>query len=140
MRAEYLHITLAFLGDTPEDKLAAIATAAASVDAPAFDLRIDTPNYWKHNSIAWAGVSSMPPALTDLEEKLRLGLVAHAVDFDSREFVPHVTLLRDARNPPAMPRLDPIDWPVRDFALVRSAGGGYEVAASWPLARVKFSP
>jgi hypothetical protein len=35
-----------------------------------------------------------------------------------------------------MPKLDPIDWPVRDFVLVRSVTGAgrsdYEVIGRWP--------
>ena len=51
-----------------------------------------------------------------------------------REFIPHVTLLYDKREltPQA---IDPIQWTVRDFSLVRSllGQGRHQVLGTWPL-------
>jgi len=49
--------------------------------------------------------------------------------------VSHVTLLPDAREPRAMPALDPIEWRLDGYALVRSVtlpkGSRYEIRKSW---------
>jgi 2'-5' RNA ligase len=133
IRADKLHATLAFVGDTPDEAHGALHDAAAAVDTPGFDVVLDAPGYWKHNRIAWAGASAFPIALSALAEKLRAGLAARGVHFDPKPFVTHVTLLRDARPPAQMPALPPIRWPVSGFSLVRSAGGRYELLSSWPL-------
>ena len=47
-------------------------------------------------------------------------------------YTPHVTALRDPKH--ARPHaIDPLPWRVRDFALMASAEGEYEVLGSWPL-------
>ena len=135
MRPENVHLTLAFLGSTPADAWPALTAAAGRVAPRAFSLRVDEPGYWRHNQIAWAGVREVPPELTALVSDLRAALVAAHVAFDPKPFVAHITLLRKARPGFRMPRLEPIEWPVRDFVLVRSAtgpdGSRYEVAQRW---------
>jgi 2'-5' RNA ligase len=135
MRPETVHLTLAFLGATPSTALPAITAAAGRVAPRAFTLRVDEPGYWRHNQIAWGGVSEPPPALGDLVADLRAALVAARIAFDPKPFVAHITLVRKARPGFRMPKLDPIDWPVRDFVLVRSVtgaeGSAYEVVQRW---------
>jgi 2'-5' RNA ligase len=135
MRSQTVHLTLAFLGDTDPALLPAIEAAAAGVTPRAFSLTIDEPGYWRHNQIAWAGVREVPTALDDLVTQLRTALVASLVPFDGKPFVPHITLVRKARPGFRLPELEPIVWPVKGFALVRSvtgpAGSDYEVHAEW---------
>lgn len=133
-----LHATLAFLGNTPVEKLDAIRAAAASVTVPAIDLRIDRPGYWQHNTIAWAGCEAVPAELLCVADELRAALVSAAVKFDAKAFVPHVSLLRKANRPQRFPPLVPIAWRVRSFVLVRSNpqadGTAYEVIGTWGTA------
>ncbi len=102
MRAENLHVTLAFLGSVEDGRVAEVERVAGEVAPRVVSLILDQPGYWKHNRIAWAG---------------------------------HVTLLRDAREPRAMPALDPIEWRLDGFALVQSVtllqGSRYEIRNSW---------
>jgi 2'-5' RNA ligase len=57
--------------------------------------------------------------------------------FDRRLYIPHVTLLRNARHAPANDRCPADAWAVDGFALVESAprerGRAYQVLRSWPL-------
>ncbi len=135
MRPENVHLTLAFLGSTPSAALPAVTAAAGKVTPRAFTLRIDEPGYWRHNQIACAGVQEPPPALDALVADLRAALVEAKIAFDARAFVAHITLVRKARPGFEMPQLEPIEWPVRDFVLVRSVSGSggssYEVAQRW---------
>lgn len=133
MRTENLHITIAFIGAIARDRIEALAEAAASVQAREFDLLLDQPGYWKHNRIAWLGAGDVPSALISMVEELRAALTCAGIPFDPKPFVPHVTLLRNARQPQEMPALDPVRWRVRGFVLLSSereqAGPGYRIAA-----------
>jgi 2'-5' RNA ligase len=132
---ENLHATLAFLGSTDPARLPALGEAAARVDAPSFELVIDRSGYWKHNHIAWAGVSAVPIALTGLVDGLRAQLSTLGIVFDPKPYAPHVTLARDAERRGALPAMPPVRWPVSAFALVQSPGGQapYRVLCTWPL-------
>lgn len=135
MRPENVHLTLAFLGSTPAAALPALIAAAGRIAPRTFTLRVDEPGYWRHNQIAWAGVREIPPELAALVGDLRAALLEANVPFDVKPFVAHVTLVRKARPGFKLPPLEPIEWLVRDFALVRSVTGAdgstYEVAQRW---------
>ena len=135
IRAESIHLTLAFLGDCDADRLDALKAAAAGVRVRPFELVLDELGFWNHNRIAWAGATETPAALAALVSELRTALADAGVVFDPKPFVPHVTLVRKARPGFAMPALDPIRWPVDGFVLVRSvmrsAGSDYLVESRW---------
>jgi 2'-5' RNA ligase len=129
-----LHVTLAFLGSVEAKRIMEVERAAGQVAPRALSLVLDQPGYWKHNRIVWAGASAVPPELEGLVLELRDALARSRIDFDPKPFAAHVTLLREAREPRAMPGLEPITWEVDAFVLVRSqlqAGGGYELLNSW---------
>ena len=68
---------------------------------------------------------------------LEASLAAAGFAFDRRPYVPHITLVRQARAAePA--RFDRLDWPCREFVLVQSAraaqGARYEIIGRWGLA------
>jgi len=132
---EKLHVTLAFLGGVEDARVAEVERAADEVAAPLASLVLDRPGYWKHNRIAWAGTSTVPPELEALVSELRGALVKSQIRFDAKSFASHVTLLRDAREPKGMPALDPIPWKIDGFALVESValprGSRYEIRRSW---------
>jgi RNA 2',3'-cyclic 3'-phosphodiesterase len=130
-----LHLTLAFLGSVGADRVGAIERAAAEVAPRAAALVLDSPGYWKHNRIVWAGASTMPPELESLVLDLRGALARSGIAFDAKRFVSHVTLLRDAREPASLPLLEPVRWDVEGFALAgssqRPGGARYEILRSW---------
>jgi len=134
-RPENLHVTLAFLGAIEDARVARVELAADAVVPHAISLVLDQPGYWKHNRIAWAGASVVPPGLEVLVSDLRGALVKSRIGFDAKGFVAHVTLLRDAREPRAMPVLEPIQWRIEGFVLVQSItlphGSRYEIRKAW---------
>jgi 2'-5' RNA ligase len=134
-RPENLHVTLAFLGSVGEARVAEVERAAGEVAPRAISLVFDRPGYWKHNRIAWAGASVVPPELEALVTELRSALTRLRIGFDAKGFASHVTLLRDAREQRAILALEPIVWKIDGFALVRSVtlprGSRYEVLKSW---------
>lgn len=44
-----------------------------------------------------------------------------------------MTLVRKARRPGVLAPLPKLEWPVREFALMNSAGGAYQVVQRFPL-------
>jgi len=134
-RPENLHVTLAFLGGVEEARVAEVERAAGEVAPLGISFVLDQPGYWKHNRIAWAGASVVPPGLEALASELRGALAKSQIRFDAKSFVSHVTLLREAREPKAMPALEPIEWRLDGFALVQSVtlprGSRYEIRKSW---------
>lgn len=134
-RPENLHVTLAFLGNVEEARVAEVERAASEVAPRLSPLVLDQPGYWKHNRIAWAGASVVPPGLEALVSELRGALAKSQITFDAKSFVSHVTLLRQAGEPKAMPAFAPIEWGLDGFALVRSVtlprGARYEIRKTW---------
>ncbi len=138
MRRDNLHLTLVFLGNIARDRMPLLESIAGLQQRAGFDLQFGVINYWRHNRIVWAGPHSMPEPLDELVAALEDALRQAQFAFDPRPYVPHMTLIRDARAPAMLPSLEFI-WPVRDFALVESAPGAhgheYRALAQWPLQR-----
>jgi 2'-5' RNA ligase len=121
-----IHLTLAFLGEADQDRA---IRAARKVDGTPHDLPIEDARYWRDNHIVWAGPRDTPPPLAELFQRLELALFKEDFSLERRPFTAHVTLIRKARAA-RLPPLPAIDWPVREFLLVRSqlssAGSTYE--------------
>ena len=119
-RSENLHATLAFLGEVEPAKVPSLLALGAEIRTLGFDLTIDRLEYWPHNRIVYAGCSAAPEALGVLADDLRTRLSGAGYRVESRAYVAHVTLLRDARRAPLGVVMEPLLWRVRDIALVES--------------------
>jgi 2'-5' RNA ligase len=131
--AHKVHLTLAFLGNVEPEKAVA---AARRIEAGAHALPIEKAQYWKHNRIVWAGPRATPAPLASLVEALHATLRRAGYGLEDRPFAAHVTLLRSAPPPRELPPLPAVEWPVREFTLVRSAvdkGSAYEIVGRFPL-------
>ena len=137
-RAQTIHLTLAFLGEVPADRVPAAADAAGRVSVPAHAFVIEEARFWSHNRIVWAGPTELPAPLGELAAQLRRELQAEGFRLEARPFAAHVTLIRKAREPGALPPLPQITWPVTEFVLVCSTlareGSRYEVIGRYALA------
>ena len=132
--ADKIHLTLAFLGDGDSTKA---LNAAARVQGERHTLPIEHAHYWRHNKIVWVGPKTMPPSLAAIVGQLHAALKLQGFVLEDRPFAAHVTLLRKARPPKTLPPLPALDWPVTEFALVRSRtspkGATYESLERFPL-------
>lgn len=131
-------MTLVFVGNVDARELAVLSGIAARQVVRPFDLAINAGAYFKRNRIASAAPASPPGVLTDLVSGLQNSLRSSAITYDARPYVPHVTLLRDARQAPPPLIEPPHAWRVDAVCLVRSqpgvAGVTYEVVARSPSA------
>jgi len=134
-RAEMIHLTLAFLGQVDEERLAVLK--ALPIKGERHSLRIEEARYWKHNQIVWVGPRHVPERLSALAVGLKAFLDENKFRTEQRQFAAHVTLIRKARDPGALAKLPAVRWPVDEFVLVRSrlssAGASYEVVRRYPL-------
>jgi 2'-5' RNA ligase len=112
-RRENLHLTLAFLGETPESQLPLIAEiirGSAAGKGP-LSLNLHRTGCFRHGGkeLWWigpaAGDPGLPPLLA-LREGLAAALEEAGIGYDKRPFRAHVTLGRDVRGIPA-------DWALR---------------------------
>src|SRR5258708_12770251 len=104
VRPENLHVTLKFIGEVPDTKLAAIrsALAGARSDQPVtLDFRGlgFFPNE-KHPRVFWAGMEASPN-LKDLAADIDLATEKLGLPLEQPPFSPHLTLARF--EPPRLP-------------------------------------
>jgi 2'-5' RNA ligase len=135
--ARNLHLTLAFLGNIERTRVDALEALAAGISGAPCDLAICRVDHFKKSRIVWAGVERCPEPLEALVAALSAALRALDIRVDERPYVPHITLVRDARRKPERTGVAPIVWSVQDFALVESLQRGkervYEVRRRWAL-------
>jgi RNA 2',3'-cyclic 3'-phosphodiesterase len=122
-------MTLAYLGEADAHKA---ATAGQRVQAAPFGLALEEATYWSHNQIVWAGPRHMPAEMTRLVQALQVELYKESFMLERRPFAAHVTLVRKAPAQP-LPVLPPVEWPVKELALVASAGGAYRTLERFAL-------
>ena len=118
MKPDNLHQTLVFLGHAAPAKMTDVGGLAANLGIHGFDLEFGVTGYWRHNRIAWAAPHATPEPLRCLVAALQRGSQQAGVRVDERPYASHVTLIRDARAPAALPPLA-LTWRVADFALTK---------------------
>jgi 2'-5' RNA ligase len=140
--ARNLHVTIAFLGAIPEERVAGALAAARSLQKLTFDvsfmLHLDRVEFWRRSSLICLAAAQVPPELLALVAQLRAGLRERSFELREHEqFRPHVTLVRDVRREPADAGVASVQWAVDSFALVESKvgqrGSEYTVLEEWRL-------
>ena len=145
--SENMHLTLRFIGEVPEDRMADIHHGLSRIRQPAFDLILSGIGYFKQGrnpTVLWVGVERND-ALQQLHDRIEQALQREGFDSDGRRYSPHITLARLQRAPEAkvaafvaqhnLFRTQPIR--VETFALfssfLSSSGSIYTVEAEYPL-------
>jgi len=146
---ETMHVTVRFIGEVQESRLADIDLALSSVDAPSFELMLDGIGSFGSSGrprVLWAGVARNS-ALDHLHDKIESALVRAGLPPEGRKFTPHVTLarLRDAKKGRVgefVAAHDPFQAgpiPVSEFTLFSSflsqSGAIHASEAIYPLER-----
>jgi 2'-5' RNA ligase len=129
-QSENMHLTLAFLGETPEKQIPVICSVISEVATyplvKAFTLEFSCAGSFKHGNkeLWWVGVEHDNPSLdllTDIRQRLTTGLSKNSIAFDNRSFNPHITLGREIKHtsPINLPEIK-IVMPVNRISLMKS--------------------
>jgi len=120
-----LHLTLAFLGQQPAERLPLLLEILHALPVPPMRLEIDCYGYFARPRIAWAGMTQPPPELAALHAGLAARLAQAGIEAAAHEaFRPHITLAREAKTAPPPAQFEAVIWNVREVALVESMPGG----------------
>jgi 2'-5' RNA ligase len=130
-----LHVSLFFFGGLSEQDIRSACAAASDVQIAPFEVSFDRTASFRGKRGSRPFVLVGDNGLQQLvlfrrmlgEAMLLRGLRRVA----STNFMPHVTLLYDARSVEEYP-VEPIAWTVNEFVLIRSLRG-HECLARWPL-------
>jgi 2'-5' RNA ligase len=98
VRSGMVHVTLKFLGDTPQSKIPEIKELLSriAVTQTIFQLQIKGLGAfasWDHPRTVWAGLA-YPPELRDLTAQINKRIESLVFPIDNRPFSPHLTLAR----------------------------------------------
>ncbi len=137
LKPEQIHLTLRFIGPVTAEVATCLQDAAGHIHLPAFELVFDTLGFWPRPRVVWSMPTRVPTALTDLASQLERTCVGCGLPPETRAYVPHLTLLRNARQRPDNANMPPLHWPVEAFALMRSEtlpqGAVYTELQRWSL-------
>jgi 2'-5' RNA ligase len=93
---EQIHLTLAFLGEVEEAKVAPLVAKLARIHLPAFSLALTGLGCFPHRlrpQVLWVGLTQQP-FLTQLAAAVQGALLACGFPLEERPFSPHLTLAR----------------------------------------------
>lgn len=138
--ADRLHITLHYLGafaGLPADTIEQARAAASAIAMPPFDVTLDRIESFASRRPKRPLVIAGDPdeAFSAFVDTLGEALQTAGIFVKSHpRFIPHVTVLYDEHRV-ARRSIAPIEWTVREFALVHSLLGRsqHEVLFRWPL-------
>jgi 2'-5' RNA ligase len=104
VRPEAAHFTLAFLGESSDEEFKRAVSATARAGAPPFQLSFGDPGAfasWEKPRVVWIGLREGADSLAALAAAVRSAFEAEGLSFDSKPFVPHLTIARlsDGRPP-----------------------------------------
>lgn len=94
-----IHLTLAFLGDLSDERLAEAtqAAGAAALQVASFEIRLSRLGVFDsplHPRVIWAGIDEPSSVLQQLHHTLNRELEKRAFAVEKRPFSPHLTLAR----------------------------------------------
>lgn len=99
-KIEQLHITLKFLGDTPDELLQQIKESLKSIEWKSFDLTIRDTGFFpnrKRPEVFWLGMDESEK-LVELKDSIDKSILPLGIPIEKRKFSPHLTLMRIKYN------------------------------------------
>jgi len=154
VKPHQLHITLRFMGQTPDDTLAELCDRLARVQVPAFTLALRGAGVFpagasaRRARVLWLGLDPADP-FADLKHAIDACL---GPDTERSNFSPHLTLARFTNSPdPTLTQFlarhqayRSAPWTVTCFHLYKStlssSGAVHEVVTTYPLAQFCREP
>lgn len=131
------HITLAYFGASDPKTQICIEEQADKIRAESFELPLSHCGFWKKPAVAWLAPSEVPDELRQLAFDIQQNLIHCGYKADDRDYQPHVTLVRKAKQSPSIKKIQPIPWFVDQFCLIESKtsseGSQYTALKCWAL-------
>ena len=130
--SQNLHLTLVFLGETPELRMPEIKTAIAEAvsaggnPVTSFNLGFSNVGFFKRGGkeLWWLGPEEEDPGggkeLKELQKALAAELCARDFPVDTRPFAAHITLGREIKNGPWPFKIKEIKIDVKRISLMLS--------------------
>ncbi len=135
--AQNLHITLLYLGGLSLETRQVLEQKLECIHAQPFVLMLDQFGYWRRPQVFWWGAKQTPAPLEQLVQALRQAAKICGLEVEHRPYRAHLTLARKVRRAPGRISVEPFEWAIKEFVLVRSTllplGAQYEVVRRWPL-------
>ena len=122
------HITLAWIGDYPADRVPQLLQRAGEIQFEPFRLSFDRLEFWARPKIASLTAATVPEELHQLVTSLENLVQDEGVVKESRTYRPHITVSRNARTfeTERLAHRTSIEW--SSFELVESVperGGAF---------------
>jgi 2'-5' RNA ligase len=134
---ENLHVTLAFVGAVPPERVESVLAVGAGLKGAPCELTLEALECWPPAGVLVLAARRCPPELALLHYHLAAALAHAGFEVEAERFRPHVTLARKVVQAPVLAQVPPLTWRVREVALLASDTSGktsrYTVLATWPL-------
>jgi 2'-5' RNA ligase len=91
------HITLAFIGTFPEDRVPYLLERAEQIQVEPFRLSFDRLEFWPRPKVASLCAATVPPELQALIDALNAVMIDLGLTPEDRTYRPHITVARNAR-------------------------------------------
>ena len=117
------HITLAWIGDYPEERIPQLLKRVSEIDFEPFRLSFDRLEFWARPRIASLTAATVPEELHRVVTALENVLQDEGVVKETRTYRPHITVSRNARTftTERLAQRTSIEW--SSFELVESVPG-----------------
>jgi 2'-5' RNA ligase len=137
--AANLHVTLAFLGNVESARIGELKAIGAGLACPGCALRLDRLGWFPRAGVVWLGSQAPPAELLDFQDRLASRLAEGGFRAERRAWRPHLTLYRKMRKRLATIAVEPVEWILDGFSLMRSTltgtGAVYDPLGYWKAGR-----
>lgn len=92
------HVTLAFIGPFPENRIPYLLERAEEIMVEPFRLNFDRLEYWPRPRVASLSAATVPDQLQALVDSLNEVISDLGLKPEDRNYRPHITVVRNARS------------------------------------------
>jgi 2'-5' RNA ligase len=92
------HVTLAFIGPFPENRVPYLLERAEAITVEPFRLNFDRLEYWPRPRVASLSAATVPDELQALVDSLNEVIADLGLKPEDRNYRPHITVVRNARS------------------------------------------
>lgn len=131
------HITLAYFGASDIKTQTCLEEKAEKIKSQPFEISLSKCGFWPRPKVAWLAPEEIPDVLKQLTTDLQHAISPCGFKVETRDYLPHITLVRKAKCKPDSFEVSPVNMKVSKFCLVESKtypqGAQYKVLKSWDL-------